>query len=173
MPLPWCEIVLLPVVPLFVACAAPNDHNGSSGGGGGGGGGGGSTPEPATFNASVNSTLPPGYSIVGIRPYQWQAYVYNNGWVPANGPQYSSEPSTVIDVDCTAPAMTTACTSHLPGMIQVSVIDVLPGPTRLCAYKSGFRFFDGLLLNTPLGNLAVAPAAPSSQDPANAGVCYP
>jgi hypothetical protein len=172
MPLHWCKFVLLPAVPLFVACTTPSDHSGSPGGGGGGGGGG-STLEPATYNASVNSTLPPGYSIYGIQPYQWQAYVYINGWVPADGPKYSMGPSAVLNVDCNGPVMTDACTSHLPGMIQVAVITVLPGPTRLCAYKSGFRLADGLLLNTPLGNLAVAPVASSSQDPANAGVCYP
>jgi hypothetical protein len=66
-----------------------------------------------------------------------------------------------------------ACTQHLPGLIEVSVTQVTPGPARLCAYKSGFLWHDGRLLFTPLGSLEVAPVASSILDPGNAGICYP
>ena len=153
---------------LLLACS-----NGDPvGSGGGRGGGGGPTLEPAEFNASVNPTPPAGYSI-SEEPYVWQAYIrYGDAWVAVGGPQASLGPSARLVIDCNDPGMHDACTLHRSGLIQVAVTQVSPGSVRLCAYKSGFQWYDGLLLNTPLGSLGLAPAASSSQDPANAGICY-
>ena len=169
----WLRGPLSAGIPLL-ACS--NDDSVGSGGGGGGGGGDGGDPtlEPAEFNASVNSTPPAGYSISDQQPYEWRAYIrYDDAWVPVGRPQSSGGPSAYLVIDCNDPGMHDACTVHRPGLIQVAVTQVSPGSARLCAYKSGFQWYDGLLLNTPLGSLSVAPVASSSQDPANAGICYP
>lgn len=144
------------------------------GGNGGDGGGGGSTLKPATYNASVNPTPPPGYTILGEAPYRWQAYLYDDGaWVAVGAPRATDTPSTPVVVDCNAPVVGDACTLHGSAMIQVTITEVSPGPALLCAYKSGFQFRDDFFLNTPLGTLSVAPAATSGQDPANQGICFP
>lgn len=154
---------------LLLACS-----NTTSSAVGGGGGGGGSTLQPMQFNASVNPTLPPGYSMSDDQSYQWQAYIrYGNAWVAAGGPHTSVGLTTHLVIDCNDPGMHDACTLHLPGLIQVAVTQVSPGPARLCAYKSGFQWYDGLLLNTPVGSLGLAPVTSSSEDPGNVGVCYP
>ncbi len=160
---------------LLLACSN-NDSFGSGGAGGGGGGGGGGVPalEPAEFVASVNPTTPPGYSISAELPYRWQAYIrYGDAWVPVGSPQATSDVSADLVIDCNDPDLHDACTLHLSGLIQVAVTQVSPGPARLCAYKSGFLWHDGRLLYTPVGSLGVAPVASSSQDPGNAGICYP
>ncbi|HTS89398.1 MAG TPA: hypothetical protein VMG41_12975 [Gemmatimonadales bacterium] len=159
---------------LLLACAT-NDSLGSWGGSAGGGGGGARPAlEPMEFNASVNTTLPAGYSISDEQPYQWQAYIrYGDAWVPVGSSQTSDGPAADLVIDCNASQMHSACTLHLSGMIQVTVTRVSPGPARLCAYKSGFLWHDDLLLNTPLGDMSLAPVASSSQDPANEGICYP
>ena len=160
---------------LLLACS---NHDfvasGGGGGGSGGGGGGGSTLEPMEFDASVNPTAPAGYSISDEQSYEWQAYIrYSNAWVAVGSPQSSGGLSAHLVIDCNDPGMHDACTLHRSGVIQVTVTQVSPGPARLCAYKSGFQWHDGLLLSTPLGTLSLAPVASSSQDPANLGVCYP
>ncbi len=160
---------------LLLACS--NSYpmgSGGGGGGGSGGSGGGPTPAPAEFNASVSPTLPAGYAISGAQPYEWQAFIrYNAAWVAVGSPHTSRGPAAYLVIDCNDPGIHDACTVHLPGLIQVTVTQVTPSPARLCAYKSGFRWLGGLLLNTPVGTLSLAPVASSSQDPANAGICYP
>ncbi len=164
----------LPAAFLLLACSNTDSLGSGGGNGGGGGGGGGQALEPAKFNASVNPTSPAGYSIAGEQPYEWQAYIrYSDTWVAVGSPQISAGPAAYLAIDCNDPGMHDACTLHLSGLIQVAVTQVSPDPARLCAYKSGFQWHDGLLLNTPLGSLGVAPVASSSQDPANAGICYP
>jgi hypothetical protein len=126
------------------------------------------------LNASVNPAPPAGYCIFGSQPYQWQAYVYyNNAWVAVGSPQTSDGPSTLLEVDCNDVAMHDGCTLHRSALIQVSITKVEPGPALLCAYKSGFDWYDDFVLNTPLGTLSLAPVASSTQDPANAGFCFP
>lgn len=144
-----------------------------NGGSGDGGGGVGPPLEPAEFNASVNPGPPPGYTIASEQSYRWQAYIrYADAWVPAGSSQATTGLTADLVIDCNAPAMHHACTLHLPGLILLSVTQVTPS-ARLCAYKGGFLWHDGRLLNTPVGTLEVAPAASSSLDPANAGICYP
>jgi hypothetical protein len=161
----------LPAALLLLACSS-GDFVANEGGNGGGGGG--STLEPMEFNASVNPAAPAGYSIYGEQAYEWQAYIrYSDAWVAAGAPQTSAGLPVHLVIDCNDPGMHDACTLHLSGLIQVTVTQVSPGPARLCAYKSGFLWHDGLLLNTPVGSLSLAPVASSSQDPANRGICYP
>lgn len=129
---------------------------------------------PATFNASVNPTVPPGYSIVGEVPYQWQAYFYFDGaWVAAGQPQSTEGPAALLVIDCNDLDIQEACTVHRSAMIQLTIREVSPGPALLCAYKSGFQFRDDFLLNTPVGTMSLAPVASSSQDSLNQGICYP
>jgi hypothetical protein len=157
---------------LLLACASggPADSVGS----GDGGGSGGPPLEPMEFNASVNPTAPAGYTIAGEQSYRWQAYVrYNDAWLAVGTPEATTDVSADLVIDCNDPALHGACTKHLPGLVQVAVTQVSPGPARLCAYKSGFLWHDGLLINTPVGSLEVAPVASSSLDPGNAGICYP
>lgn len=169
---PWIYGSLLAGILLF-ACSQDSPV-GSSDGGGSGGGGGGSTLAPATYNASVNPTLPPGYSILGEAPYRWQPYFFDNGaWVAVGHPQVTDSPSTLIVIDCNDPGIQDACTVHRSAMIQLTITAVSPGPALLCAYKSGFQFRDDFFLNTPLGAMSVAPVASSSQNPANQGICFP
>jgi hypothetical protein len=159
----------------LLACAQDSPVGSSDGDGSGdGGGGAGSTLEPATYNASVNPTPPPGYSILGEAPYRWQAYLYDNGtWVPVGHPQVTDSSATLVVIDCNGARTRDACTEHGSAMIQVTVTAVSPGPTLLCTYKSGFQFRDDFFLNTPLGNMSIAPVASSSQDPSNQGTCFP
>jgi len=158
----------------FLLACAHDSLVSTSGGNGTDGGGQPPALKPATFSASVNPTLPAGYSLSGETPYRWQAYLYYDGaWVALANPQATSEPTTVLMIDCNDPAIHDACTLHLSAMIQVTITNVEPGPTLLCGYKSGFQFRDDFLLNTPVGNLSVAPAASSSQDPLNQGSCFP
>lgn len=159
---------------LLLACSNSDPIGSGGGGGGGGGDDGGRTLEPAEFNAYVEPALPAGYSISDETIYEWQAYIrYSDAWVAAGSPQTSGGPSVHLVIDCNDPGMHDACTLHRSGFVQVAVTWVLPGPVRLCAYKSGFLWRDGVLWNIPLGSLRVAPVVSSSQDPANAGICYP
>ncbi|MEZ4413983.1 MAG: hypothetical protein R2910_13420 [Gemmatimonadales bacterium] len=168
----WLHRALLSAV--FLLACSQDSPVGSSEGGGSGNGGGNPTLNPATFKASVNPTIPPGYSIFGEMPYQWQAYFYADGaWVAVGHPQLTEDPSTLLVIDCNDPAIQDACTIHRSAMIQVTIRNVSPGPALLCGYKSGFRFYDDFLLSTPVGTLSVAPVASSSQDPMNQGTCFP
>ncbi len=173
---PWLYGSLLAGI-LLLACSHDSlvgTDGGGGSGGGGGGGGGGSTLKPATFNASVNPIVPPGYSILGDAPYRWQAFVrYNGVWVAVGVPQVTESPSALLVIDCNDPGIQNACTLHRSAMIQVTIAEVSPGPALLCSYKSGFQFRDDFFLNTPLGHVDLAPAAVSSLDPANEGICFP
>jgi hypothetical protein len=160
---------------LLLACSQDTPVE-TRGGDGGENGTGGANPtlNPATFKASVNPAPPPGYSIVGEVPYAWQAYVYlDSAWVAVGRPWLTEGPAATLVIDCNDPAIQEACTIHRSAMIQVTIRTVSPGPALLCAYKSGFRFYDDFLLNTPVGTLSLAPVAASSQDSLNQGICYP
>jgi hypothetical protein len=160
---------------LLLACSQDTPVE-TRGGDGGEGGTGGANPtlSPATFKASVNPGSPPGYSIEGEVPYAWQAYVYlDSAWVAVGRPWSTEGPAATLVIDCNDPAIQDACTIHRSAMIQVTIRNVSPGPALLCAYKSGFRFYDDFLLNTPVGILSLAPVAASSQAPQNQGICYP
>jgi hypothetical protein len=170
----WTSVALLAAV-LLPGCAGESavDTGGGSGSGGGGGAGG-STLQPATYNASVNPALPPGYAIPDEMPYRWQAYLYDSGrWIPVGPPKATDGPAALMVINCNDPVMQDACRRHGSAMIQVTIDAVSPGPALLCSYKSGFQFRDDFYLNTPLGPISVAPVASSSQDPMNQGVCFP
>lgn len=158
---------------LLLSCS-PETPLGSVDDGGTGTGSGNPTLHPATFRASVNPDPPPGFQILGEAPFQWQAFFYHEGaWVAAGPPRFTETPATRLVINCNDPALLDACTLHRQAMIQVTVRDVSPGPTLLCAYKSGFAYYDDFLLSTPVGTLSVAPAATTGQDPANQGTCFP
>lgn len=163
----WRTVALF----LLAGCAGRDatGHSGSDGNGGG-------TPpplEPAEFSASANPTPPAGYTIASEQSYKWQAYIrYADAWVAVGSPQSTADVTADLVIDCNTPEMHDACTLHLPGLILLSVTQVTPS-ARLCAYKGGFLWHDGLLLFTPVGSLGVAPVAASSLDPGNAGICYP